>query len=73
MLAFTGADSQQKRVYGHHKQGAAFGFTKIQGKGLLVRGPNVLAATICTPPTALVIAGTGCAAGTPPPPAASPP
>jgi hypothetical protein len=37
VLAFIDIDSQQKRVYGHAKQGAAFGFTKIQGKGLLVR------------------------------------
>jgi hypothetical protein len=58
VLAFTGIDSQQKRVYGHAKQGAAFGFTKIQGKGLLVRGLNVLATTICTPLSAPVIAGT---------------
>ena len=57
-LTFTGIDSQQKRVCGHAKQGAAFGFTKIQGKGLLVRGLNVLAATICTPLAAPVIAGT---------------
>jgi Transposase DDE domain group 1 len=58
VLAFLDIDSQQKRVYGHAKQGAAFGFTKIQGKGLLVRGLNVLAATICTPLAAPVIAGT---------------
>ena len=45
VLAFVDIDSQQKRVYGHAKQGAAFGFTKIQGKGLLVRGLNVLAAS----------------------------
>ena len=38
VLAFVDIDSQQKRVYGHAKQGAAFGFTKIQGKGVLVRG-----------------------------------
>jgi hypothetical protein len=57
-LAFIDIDSQQKRVYGHAKQGAAFGRTKIQGKGLLVRGLNVLAATICTPLAAPVIAGT---------------
>jgi DDE family transposase len=57
-LAFIDIDSQQKRVYGHAKQGAAFGFTKIQGKGLLVRGLNVLAASICTPLAAPVIAGT---------------
>jgi hypothetical protein len=58
VLAFAAAGSQQKRVYGHAKQGAAFGFTKIQGKGLLVRGLNVLAASICTPLAAPVIAGT---------------
>jgi hypothetical protein len=58
VLAFTGIDSQQKRVYGHAKQGAAFGHTKIQGKSLLVRGLNVLAATICTPLAAPVIAST---------------
>jgi hypothetical protein len=57
-LAFIDIDSQQKRVYGHAKQGAAFGFTKIQGKGLLVRGLNVLAAVISTPLAAPVIAGT---------------
>ena len=48
----------QKRVYGHAKQGAAFGHTKIQGKSLLVRGLNALAATICTPLAAPVIAAT---------------
>jgi hypothetical protein len=58
VLAFVDIDSQQKRVYGHAKQGAAFGFTKIQGKGLLVRGLNVLAASICTPLAAPVIAAT---------------
>ena len=48
----------QKRVYGHKKQGAAFGHTKIQGKSLLVRGLNALAATISTPLAAPVLAGT---------------
>jgi hypothetical protein len=57
-LAFTGIDSMQKRVYGHAKQGAAFGHTKIQGKSLLVRGLNALAATISTPLAAPVIAAT---------------
>jgi len=37
-LAFIDIDSMQKRVYGHKKQGARFGHTKIQGKSLLVRG-----------------------------------
>ena len=40
------------------KQGAAFGHTKIQGKSLLVRGLNALAATISTPLGAPVIAAT---------------
>ena len=58
VLAFVDIDSQQKRVYGHHKQGAGFGHTKIQGKSLLVRGLNALAATISTPLGAPVIAAT---------------
>jgi Transposase DDE domain group 1 len=57
-VAFLDIDSQQKRVYGRKKQGAAFGHTKIQGKSLLVRGLNALAATISTPLGAPVIAGT---------------
>jgi DDE family transposase len=56
VLAFVDVDSQQKRVFGYHKQGAAFGFTKIGGKSLLVRGLNMLAATISTPLAAPVIA-----------------
>jgi Transposase DDE domain group 1 len=55
-LAFVDIDAMQKRVYGHRKQGAGFGHTKIQGKSLLVRGLNALAATICTPLGAPVIA-----------------
>jgi hypothetical protein len=57
-LAFIDIDSMQKRVYGHDKQGARFGHTKIQGKSLLVRGLNALAATISTPLSAPVIAAT---------------
>jgi hypothetical protein len=57
-LAFIDIDSMQKRVYGHHKQGARFGHTKIQGKSVLVRGLNALAATISTPLSAPVIAAT---------------
>ena len=56
VLAFVDVDSQQKRVFGYHKQGAAFGYTKIGGKSLMVRGLNVLAATISTPLAAPVIA-----------------
>jgi Transposase DDE domain group 1 len=57
-VAFIDIDSMQKRVYGHKKHGAAFGHTKIQGKSLLVRGLNALAAVISTPLAAPVIAGT---------------
>ena len=57
-LAFIDLDSMQKRVYGHQKQGAKFGHTKIQGKSLLVRGLNALAAVVSTPLSAPVIAAT---------------
>jgi hypothetical protein len=57
-LAFVDFDSMQRRVYGHKKQGAAFGHTKIQGKTVLVRGLNALAAAISTPLAAPVIAAT---------------
>ena len=58
VLAFIDIDSMQKRVYGHAKQGARFGHTKIQGKSLLVRGLNALAGVISTPLSAPVIGGT---------------
>src|ERR1022692_2193812 len=58
VLAFIDIDSMQRRVYGHAKAGAAFGHTKIQGKSLLVRGLNVLAAVVSTPLGAPVIAAT---------------
>jgi hypothetical protein len=58
VLAFVDIDSMQKRVYGHAKAGAGFGHTKIQGKSLLVRGLNVLAAVVSTPLAAPVVAAT---------------
>jgi hypothetical protein len=58
VLAFVDMDSMQKRVYGHAKQGAGFGHTKIQGRSLLVRGLNALAAVVSTPLAAPVIAAT---------------
>src|SRR5512140_908711 len=58
VLAFVDIDSQQKRVYGHKKQGAGFGHTKVQGRSLLVRGLNALVATISTPLGAPVVAAT---------------
>src|SRR5262249_2931539 len=64
VLAFVDIDAQQKRVYGHKKQGAGFGHTKIQGKSLLVRGLNALVAAVSTPLGAPVIAGTRLRGGT---------
>ena len=57
-LAFIDIDSMQKRVYGHKKQGAKFGHTKILGKSVLVRGLNALAAVVSTPLSAPVVAAT---------------
>jgi hypothetical protein len=58
VLAFVDIDSTQKRVYGHKKQGARFGHTKIQGKSVLVRGLNALVAAVSTPLAAPVAAAT---------------
>jgi hypothetical protein len=58
VLAFIDIDSTQKRVYGHKKEGARFGHTKIQGKSVLVRGLNALIAAVSTPLAAPVIAAT---------------
>jgi hypothetical protein len=58
VLAFVDIDSTQKRVYGYAKQGARFGYTKIAGKQVAVRGLNALAATVCTPLSAPLIAAT---------------
>jgi Transposase DDE domain group 1 len=58
VLAFIDIDSTQKRVYGHKKQGARFGHTKIQGKSVLVRGLNALIAAVSTPLSAPVAAAT---------------
>jgi hypothetical protein len=63
-VAFVDIDSMQKRVYGHKKQGAGFGHTKIGGKSLLIRGLNALAATVSTPLGAPVVAATRLRGGT---------
>jgi hypothetical protein len=57
-VAFVDVDSTQKRVYGHQKQGAAFGHAKVQGKSLLLRGLSALVASVSTPLGAPVIAAT---------------
>jgi hypothetical protein len=76
VLAFIDVDSVQRRVFGGTKQGAAFGHAKIASKSLLVRGLNVLAATVSTPVAAPVVAAArlrgGCGAATPAPGVARP-
>ncbi len=48
--AFIDIDSLLRPVYGHAKQGACFGHTKIAGKQVLRKGLSPLAATISTEP-----------------------
>lgn len=55
-LTYIDVDSVQRRVFGGTKQGAAFGHAKIASKSLLVRGLNVLAATMSTPLAAPLVA-----------------
>ncbi|GAA1024798.1 IS1380 family transposase [Acrocarpospora pleiomorpha] len=57
-VAFIDVDSMQRRTYGYRKQGSGFGHTKIQGKSVLVRGLNVLLATVSTPQAVPVICAT---------------
>ena len=72
VLAFVDIDSTQKRVYGHKKEGARFGHTKIQGKSVLVRGLNALIAAVSTPLSAPVAAATRLRGGNAPRRAARP-
>src|SRR5680860_449124 len=46
--AFIDIDSLLRPVYGHAKQGASFGHTKIAGRQVLRRGLSPLATTIST-------------------------
>jgi len=48
VLACLDVDACQRRVYGHKKQGAAFGPARAGSKVVTVRGLNVLAAGIST-------------------------
>jgi hypothetical protein len=61
--AFVDIDSLLRPVYGHAKQGASFGHTKISGKAVLRRGLSPLATTISTPAAAPVLAGIRLRAG----------
>src|SRR6476659_9480380 len=61
--AFIDIDSLLRPVYGHAKQGASYGHTKIAGKQILRKGLSPLATTISTPGGAPVIAGMRLRAG----------
>jgi hypothetical protein len=56
-------DSLLRPVYGHAKQGASFGHTKISGRQVLRRGLSPLATTISTSDAAPVLAGIRLRAG----------
>nr|WP_202897555.1 IS1380 family transposase [Actinopolymorpha pittospori] len=61
--AFIDIDSLLRPVYGHAKQGASFGHTKIAGRQVLRRGLSPLATTISTSQGAPVVAGIRLRAG----------
>src|ERR671911_460081 len=61
--AFIDIDSLLRPVYGHAKQGASYGHTKIAGKQVLRKGLSPLATTISTGRGAPVIAGIRLRAG----------
>lgn len=63
LQAFIDIDSLLRPVYGHGKQGASFGHTKIAGKQVLRRGLSPLATTISTEHGAPVVAGIRLRAG----------
>ena len=60
---FIDIDSLLRPVYGHAKQGASYGHTKIAGKQVLRKGLSPLATTISTAESAPVIAGMRLRAG----------
>ena len=61
--AFIDIDSLLRPVYGHAKQGACYGHTKIAGKQVLRKGLSPLVTTISTDHSAPVIAGARLRAG----------
>jgi len=60
---FIDIDSLLRPVYGHAKQGASYGHTKIAGKQILRKGLSPLITTISTDTAAPVIAGARLRAG----------
>lgn len=61
--AYVDIDSLLRPVYGHAKQGASFGHTKICGKQVLRKGLSPLATAISTPTAAPVVSGLRLRAG----------
>jgi hypothetical protein len=61
--AFVDIDSLLRPVYGHAKQGASYGHTKIAGKQILRKGLSPLVTTISTEAGAPVISGARLRAG----------
>lgn len=61
--AYVDIDSLLRPVYGHAKQGASFGHTKIAGRQVLRKGLSPLATTISTRHAAPVVAGIRLRAG----------
>lgn len=57
-FTYVDVDSLLRRVYGHAKQAAGFGHTKVGGYPVLLRGLSPLVATISTDTAAPVIAST---------------
>ena len=60
---FVDIDSLLRPVYGHAKQGASYGHTKIAGKQILRKGLSPLITTISTDQSAPVITGARLRAG----------
>jgi Transposase DDE domain group 1 len=60
---FLDIDSLLRPVYGHGKQGASFGHSKIAGRQVLRRGLSPLATTLSTERSAPVVAGIRLRAG----------
>ena len=60
---YVDIDSLLRPVYGHAKQGASYGHTKIAGKQILRKGLSPLATTVSTDTAAPVIAGMRLRAG----------
>jgi hypothetical protein len=60
---FVDIDSLLRPVYGHAKQGASYGHTKVAGKQVLRKGLSPLATTLSTEHAAPVIAGIRLRAG----------